>query len=197
MNFKLIRRPSAFTLIELLVVIAIIGVLASFLMPALARAKAKAKNAACLNNLKQLGLAITMYADDNKGYLPDAEPLPSEPLDPADPMPRISDVLARYLGSSSSRVFACPLDSRGRFRADGASYFEKEGSSYEWNYVYSGKKIDEIKNRGRFRSGTIPTEKIVLMFDYQNFHSVQNVSTNEQSSTKNAVYGDGHVAQLR
>src|SRR4051812_31882734 len=112
------KTQKAFTLIELLVVITIIGILASLLMPALARAKAKAKDTACLNNLKQIGLAVTMYADENKGFLPDAEPLPSEPLDVSNRMPRICDVLAPQLGrtasSNSSAVFHCPVDNQRR-----------------------------------------------------------------------------------
>ena len=101
-----------FTLIELLVVIAIIGVLAALLLPALNLAKEKAKRTSCISNLKQVNLAIRLYADESSDRLP---VLPNPNPYPNGVGAYYKQLVKGYLGlqgpaSSNETVFICPAD---------------------------------------------------------------------------------------
>ena len=211
-NFSMPRsasfRRGGFTLVELLVVLAIIGLLASLLLPAISRAKRQATNTVCVSQLRQLGIATRMYADDHEERLPSAELLPSHPVDAARPLPRISNVLGAYAGRAATAatnavgpaVFQCPGDRVGRYAA--------EGSSYEWNVELNGHRLDETRTdkmmvvrlevidgepahqSSETRSLQFPPEITPLFLDYEDFHP------RPPKPGKNVVFMDGHVDAL-
>lgn len=113
-------KKSAFTLIELLVVIAIIALLLSIIMPSLAKAKMLAKRLVSSSNMRQIGIAMTLYAEDNKGYFPETTHTVS------------SDkswiyTLSPYL-SKMDKIRICPADPQGkeRLRYNTTSYIFNE-----------------------------------------------------------------------
>jgi prepilin-type N-terminal cleavage/methylation domain-containing protein len=156
-NDRLARRAGGFTLIELLVVIAIISVLASMLLPALAKAKAKAQKIKCVNNLRQIGLATTLYASDSQETYPGATAVPNDPR----PWVVYKQLIRSYVGLSSTNkpatndlIFRCPSDfgfplilglEAPSWRDPFQDYSSYIFNGVTWSPSLSGKKVAEVQ----------------------------------------------------
>jgi prepilin-type N-terminal cleavage/methylation domain-containing protein len=131
------RANKGFTLIELLVVIAIINILAGMLLPSLTRAKEQGRRAACLNNLRNIGQALTIYAGENDGFFPPENSSPTSTKD-------LDLLYPSYL--DNAEIFWCPSDAvrPAEFKAE---------SSYaylgNWGYSSSGDEIPGVTGRPR------------------------------------------------
>ena len=130
------RHSRAFTLIELLVVIAIIAILAAMLLPALAKAKKRAQRISCLNNLKQFGIAVQLYVDDNEGKTPSQKIDGVLPFLGPGSVPNFLGSVIPYLGSNTP-VFVCSSAPKG-------SGNPTNNTSYVGNGVVMNRKLATI-----------------------------------------------------
>ncbi|MFO1487398.1 MAG: prepilin-type N-terminal cleavage/methylation domain-containing protein [Verrucomicrobiota bacterium] len=208
---KSIRTPQCrggFTLIELLVVVGIIAILAAMLLPALARAKAKAQSVSCLSNLRQIGLAMNLYAEDANGFLPGTS------------HSSLSNSwiysLAPYL-ASVDKIRICPADQArdARLANHGTSYIMNEYTSTPaldpfgspiageptWNRLNAITKpcdtilVFEISDRQGSGTGQDHTHSRNWLNGWSSV--LDDIQPDRHGSTANYLFADWHVAALK
>ncbi len=159
-NLNKFSKSRAFTLIELLVVIAIIAILAAMLLPALSSAKERAKRIQCLNNLKQLGIGLTIYAGDNNEKLFSSRPAGNNynlhTLNPTE-ISSSKDVNLDASKTNSQSIWVCPEVSAAANYPPGFPYFNPSvggNPTTQWQigYQYLGGVTNWVNNQGTFRS---------------------------------------------
>ncbi len=197
-------RKSGFTLIELLVVIAVIAILAAMLLPGLAKAKERSKRAACTSNLRQVGLAMHMYADDSADTYPPSDGLGGlgsfHLIFPSS----IHDTLVKVYLGGARRALWCPNEAVWA----GGHYAEKESHIIAGDFWWIGYFLYANEPRGRFGPGkrakdTAPsTTRIAQDYawsspkgqpDAYTYASFAPHTISRQEGI-NQLYGDGHVA---
>lgn len=173
----------AFTLVEALVVIAIVGLLAGLLLPGLARARGLGQSTSCLGNLRQVGVALQVYVQDNDNRMPVMRdrllgPEPgTNPFTASNALPGPDEVLLDVLGNV--QVLRCAGD-RQRI-------FERTGSSYAWNSLLNGQDADRLK----VMSLELEAHEVPVFFDKEGFHRFRGAR-----HAVNYLYADGHLRNL-
>lgn len=203
---KKLAKTAGFTLIELLVVIAIIAILAAILFPVFANARERGRQTACLNNLKQLGLAFNQYLDDNNGRMPSLARgyfgTTNDwcgSLDTFRPVVPEQGSLWPYV--KDRKVFVCPTDSKKKAEQISGTEDEKKqfALSYSVNGVLHLRHLDTaLGNRSSatvmlamHEARTTINDGLYLWKDNNN-----DIPANVHYDGTSIVYCDGHAARI-
>jgi prepilin-type N-terminal cleavage/methylation domain-containing protein/prepilin-type processing-associated H-X9-DG protein len=188
----------AFTLIELLVVMSIISILASMILPALGKAKEKALGIACVNNVRQLGLSMQMFGDDNQDNLPLAHG--EVPWTSVNPEPWTKPLKDYY---SNVNVLSCPSLSR-KYNQAKLSYFMGARQAY----IDAGGNPAKVQlGHIRFPSSYVlsgdsnypaqATDADQVNYTNDTLFAEENLPSPVHNSRMNVLFGDLHVKNYK
>lgn len=182
---------SAFTLIELVVVFVIIALLAALLLPAMSRMRWQAKKAACVNNLRQIGIALLLYADEHDDALP---PLLANPENPLDQQGRhdAPDIYPSYI--DDIKVFHEPAWHDKSYCLEGSGWPNSNTYAFNWSGPTTLYESDGSIIPASIRGGTYI---IAYCGSYSGGHGALTVpgdySTYTGYTGKNVLWSDGRI----
>jgi prepilin-type processing-associated H-X9-DG protein len=155
----------------MMVVLAIIAILAAFAFPLYQRSVASGKAVACISNLRQLGVALNAYLNENEMKMPTLQIARDST---SQEVPVIDNTLDKY--ATDKRIFACPADNK--------NFAGKTGTSYCWNVALNGQAVASLN----FLQLVTDTTHIPIISDKEGFHPYL-------QDKVNILYADGHATK--